>query len=163
MCVSTCEDWSKVASNISELLLLLFQILSGQRHHPLKVVHPPLTTNDWVVYVESRWCWNKLCSWGELAWYVPSHPLIQPVRILDQTGGLWWWQGQWASHSNTPPPTPLPPVAARPFACLPHCRVIRTVTLYERGDDKRIYTQSLAEECISFALRVWTWVHEHKS
>lgn len=48
-------------------------------------------------------------------------------------------------------PTQLAPVAAHPFASLPHCRVIRTVTLYERGDDKRIYTQSLAEEYISLA------------
>lgn len=44
------------------------------------------------------------------------------------------------------PPHPAPSAPAHPFASLPHCRVIRTATLYERGDDKRIYTQSLTEE-----------------
>lgn len=58
------------------------------------------------------------------------------------------------SFAYPPPPTPLPPVSAHPFASLPHCRVIRTVTLYERGDDNGIYTQTLAEEYISFASRV---------
>lgn len=81
----------------------------------------------------------------------PTHSASQDIR------SDWWFvmvAGSVSISFEYPPPTPLPPVAARPFACLPHCRVIRTVTLYERGDDKRIYTQSLAEECISFALRV---------
>lgn len=46
------------------------------------------------------------------------------------------------------------PTAAHPFATLSHCGVIRTVTLYERGNDKRIYTGSRSEEYISFVTGV---------
>lgn len=82
----------------------------------------------------------------------PTHSASQYIR------SDWWFVMVAGSVSISfaypHPPTPLPPIAAHPFASLPHCRVIRTVTRYERADDKRIYTQSLAEGCISFASRV---------
>ena len=140
----------------SKLLLELFC-----QNIPATAVVEWWMPNLGVVYVQSGWCWNRGCSWGELAWYVRSYALTQSVRILDQTGGLWWWRV--SEHFIRIPATLLPPVSAPPFASLPHCRVIRTMTLYERGEDNWIYTQSLAEEYISFAFRVWTWVHEHGS
>lgn len=127
----------------------------------LNLVNVETSTSSCRSVVDAQWLGWVGFSLAVLAWYVPNHPLIQPVGILDQTGGLWWWQGQWASHSHNP--TPPPPIAAYPFASLPHCRVIWTVTLYERGDDKRIYTQSLAKECISFVSRVWAWMQKDKS
>jgi len=68
----------------------------------------------------------------------------------------WWFvmvAGSLSISFAYPPHHPAPSHCCSPI--LPHCRVIRTVTLYERGDDKRIYTQSLAGEYISFASRVF--------
>lgn len=99
--------------------------------------------NDWVVYVENGWCLNKGCSLGGLAWYVLRHPLIQPVSILDQTGGLWWWQGQWAFHSHTPThPHPAPS-----HRCSPICFSAAlqgnqdSDTLWESGRQKDLHTK----------------------
>lgn len=93
----------------------------------------------WLVLIVTGWWLNESYSWAELAWYVPSRPLIQPVRILDQTGGLWWWQGHWASHSRTSHPAPS-------HCCSPICfsTALRgnqdSDTLWERGRQKDLHT-----------------------
>lgn len=61
-----------------------------------------------------------------------AHSFRSSVRILDETGGWWWWRGHWASHSHTPPHRHRRCCCRfhpHPIASVPHCRVIRTVTL----------------------------------
>lgn len=121
---------------------------SVHRHQPLPTTVVVIvilwwTPNDWVVWrvvhAETRAAAGE--SWPDI-YQATTHSASQDIR------SDWWFvmvAGS-VSISFAYPPTPLPPIAAHPFASLLHCRVIRTVTLYERGDDKRIYTQSQAEE-----------------
>lgn len=69
-----------------------------------------------------------------------NRTLIQSVRILDQTRWFVMAAGSVSisfSCPHTPPHLPCPlPTLPPPAAPGPHCGVIRTATLYERGDSR---------------------------
>lgn len=86
----------------SKLLLQLFC-----QNIPTTAVVEWWMPNLGVVYMQSGWCWNRGCSWGELAWYVRSYALTHSVS--QDIRSDWWFvmvKGQRAFHSHTRHPAP---------------------------------------------------------
>lgn len=111
-------------------------------------------------FITTLWCLNEMLHVGRagLMWAEP------PAASVSQDIRSDWWFVMVAgsvSISFAYPPHLSAPFDAHPFASPLHCGVIRTATLYERGNDKRIYTQSLSVEQTFLAFRVWTCMPKH--